>query len=101
MQDWKTGADWTFVPAHLRHPMIDYIDSGINPGDFLQAFFSNDLFGALEHADFASRRRLNDIASFINSFVPGICHGSAETFKEWSEAGGMQGVAQLLKDQAA
>lgn len=101
MQDWKAGVDWTFVPAHLRDPMTRYIDEGVNPGDFLQAFFSNDLSGALEHADFASRRRLFDISNFINSFVPGICHGSQNSFKEWIEAGGMQGVTALLKERAA
>jgi hypothetical protein len=101
MDDWKSRAVWDFVPAHLRHPLTRYVDEGVNPGCFLEAFFSNNLLGALEHADFASRRRLYDIAEFINNFVPAVCCGDRKSFENWIEIGGMAGFQAARNSEAA
>lgn len=101
MDDWKTAAVWGLVPDHLRQPLEKFIDEGVRPGEFLEAFLTNDLFGTLANADFASRRRLADIANFIDSFVPGVCYGSKKTFDDWIEIGGMAGFAAARQQEAA
>jgi hypothetical protein len=101
MPNWKEVAIWNFVPAHLHEPLTRFVDEGVHPGEFLESFFSNDLFGVLESADFASRRRLADIANFIESFVPGVCYGDKSRFNEWIKIGGMAGFDAARNQEAA
>jgi hypothetical protein len=55
----------------------------IDPGDFLRAVLSNDLFGAYGRADDFSKADMDLIVKFIYNKLPGDCWGSTERVSTW------------------
>lgn len=71
------------VPRHTIEPLLKYIFDRIEPGSFLRAFLENDLMEALGRADDINVRHFREIATFLYSYVPGICKGSRERVDRW------------------
>ena len=71
------------LPEHLQGGMRRYIENGIGAGHFLTAVLSNDLFGAVSHADPKSLEALSDIVKWLYNEAPSTCWGSKERVQEW------------------
>lgn len=100
-------AKWCFstyqIPAHMREPMTDYIENGLEPGGFLTAVLENNLSAAVSHADEFNMAQLPAYANFLYNHAPSDCWGSRKKVTDWIKAKekereeGMT-YADLLKD---
>jgi hypothetical protein len=86
------SAEWTPIPFHLREGLHEYIRVGRPTGDFLKAFLSNDLFGALIRADHQSAQGLKETAMFLTWHCPALSYGSEAKYNAWIKRGGIIGV---------
>lgn len=80
--------DYSGLPEDLQGGMRRYIEQGIEPGSFLEAVLTNDLFGAFGRADLINRHRLYDICRWVYKEAPYSCWGSKERFEAWITKGG-------------
>jgi hypothetical protein len=71
------------IPEHTLQALDDYIISGLEPGGFLTAVLSNDLKGAVTHADRWNQNNLADTVKFIANCAPASCWGSREQMTKW------------------
>jgi len=71
------------VPGHLQGSLQRYVEYGIHPGDFLLAVLCNDLFGALNRADYKSIAGLQGLCTWIYNHVPSQCYGSRDKVVDW------------------
>lgn len=62
-----------------------YVKHGIQPGDFLYAVLTNDLFGAFGHADWENLRAMYEIVSYLYNDTPANCWGSPAIVRAWME----------------
>lgn len=85
------------LPHHMQDAMARYVQSGIPPGSFLTAVLSNDLMGAMGHADDINRTFIFDYAVFLKSQAPIGCWGSPQHVEDWIADGGLNG---LLSNEA-
>lgn len=83
--------DYSRLPEGLREGMRRYIERGVPTGRFLRLFLSNDLMGAMGHADDLNRYAFWPIAVFLFNEAPAACYGSPEKVKAWIEQGGLSG----------
>jgi hypothetical protein len=81
------------IADHTKISIDRYYNNGEQPGGFLEAVLSNDLFDAVARADCDSRRDLPDIVCYIYNKIPSSCHGSRQAVKDWILARGMLGGA--------
>lgn len=86
--------DYSRLPHHMQDGMRRYIESGIQPGQFLTAVLSNDLFGALKRADDTNINALPDYGRFLYNNAPCGCYGSAQHVRDWISHGGMNGLSE-------
>ncbi len=75
--------DYSTCPPHIRDSMERYVEHGIPPGDFLMAFLSNDLMGALGRADYININQFRQIGEWLYNYAPCGCHGSQEIVERW------------------
>ena len=61
-----------------KQSLNDYITNGWQPGSFLVAVLSNDLFDAISRADDDSRRNLSKIVDWIYNNMPSSLYGTRE-----------------------
>jgi hypothetical protein len=61
-----------------------YWKYGINPGHFLIAVLSNDLFGAWSRADEFCKADMDLIVKFVYNKLPGDCWGDKERVLTWT-----------------
>lgn len=71
------------INDHMNKSLELYINHGCDPGHFLKAVLSNDLFDAVGRADIHSTIFLPLIVSYIYNELPSGCHGSREIVKDW------------------
>ena len=71
------------IPEHTKESLDRYVKDRIPTGDFLYAFLTNDLFGAIGSADDINIRHLLEIAEYIYNHIPSICWGSPEDVSNW------------------
>lgn len=83
--------NYSRLPKHVQFGMEGYIEHGIKPGDFLCAFLSNDLMGAMGRADTTNRHYFFEICLFLHNEAPAASYGSPEKFNAWLKKGGMEG----------
>jgi hypothetical protein len=94
--NFKVGSDATTQGAE------NYLIYGYQPGSFLEAAITNNLFGASRCADNFNRSELANIAdSIYHNFPAGSC-GTRENFKNWmDDVGGRRTeYAEYMKEQA-
>jgi len=73
------------INSQMMEGIRRYIEKGLPPGGFLTAIITNDLRGAVEHADYFN---INHIPAFVAYFVneaPGPCYGSKAIMKTWTD----------------
>lgn len=89
MADYKEALH--LIPSHMHEGMLNWIEHGIPPGDFLSAVLRNDLMGAVGRADSINQRCLINYAQYLYSDAPHGCYGSPERCAQWSKQGGLRG----------
>ena len=73
------------IPAHTKASLDRYVNDRIMPGGFLTAVLSNDLFGAVAHADRANLEALTEIVKYVYNELPSGCWGSKDIMWRWVE----------------
>ena len=73
------------VPDHIMPSLINFVEKGWEPGGFLQAVLTNDLFGAVGLADDINRSRLHNITVFIHNVFPGVIVRTKKGYNDWLE----------------
>jgi hypothetical protein len=73
------------IPAITKDTMDRYANNGYPMGHFLTAVFSNDLVGAVNHADEQNLGNLKLIVQYMYNQLPSGCWGSKEAVKAWIE----------------
>ncbi|MEI7463699.1 MAG: hypothetical protein WCK03_04880 [Candidatus Taylorbacteria bacterium] len=66
-----------------KESMYNYFVHGLEPGGFMTAVLSNDLFGAASRADFENRKQLYGYAAWLAAYAPYQSYGSPEIVKGW------------------
>lgn len=74
--------DYQNVPEHIRDGLENYLVHGIEPGGFLMAVLTNNLYGSVFSADSININRIPHIVSFLHT-VPSICIGNIENVRMW------------------
>ena len=75
-----------YIPEHTHGAIDRYILEGIPTGDFMYNVLTNDLSGAVAHADEQNSIYLANIVKFLYNYVPQCCHGSKQTVSKWLKA---------------
>lgn len=65
--------------------IMDYVNHGVPPGDFITAVLSNDLKEAFGRADSFNSANMKLIVEFCYNYIPAGCWGSPERVKAWLE----------------
>lgn len=71
------------IPPHTREALTNYIVNGWEPGSFLTAVLTNDLFGAVGRADYENRLALMEICRWIYCEAPSNCWGDREVMQNY------------------
>ena len=74
---------WGNIHEDCRHALFNYLVKGWEPGGFLTAVLTNNLYRAAQVADFENRQRLAWVARWVTHALPQICYGSAEAMDQW------------------
>jgi len=82
------------LPEHMRDGVADYIFFGIEPGGFLYAILSNDLYGACRRADDINAVCIFAYMFFLHNYAPSECFGSEERVQAWTKKRGLVGAEQ-------
>lgn len=82
---------YELLPQHMQDAFRLYIEKGIPPGSFTQAFLANDLMGAMRRADHINQNNFYKTCCFLET-TPIGCHGSPEHVQEWIKVGGLEGM---------
>jgi hypothetical protein len=69
--------------SYLDEALENYLMYGFEPGGFLTAVLSNNLYLAAGRADSHNRERLTEIALSVYHNMPGISFGSPEAVRNW------------------
>lgn len=76
---------WSNVHQDCRHAIFNYLVHGYNPGGFLTAVMTNDLYRAAATADIENSKRLTRVANFVTQALPSCCYGSHAAMEAWRE----------------
>jgi len=82
------------LPSHMREGMTSYIQSGLEPGGFLTAVLSNDLYLACSQADHINKYVIPDYIEYLVNYAPLDCWGSEKQVRAWIEHRGLKGLRQ-------
>ena len=75
--------NWTKCPEHLRGSIENYFKHRVPFGNFLTAFFSNDLGMAISRADSDNSNLFNELYVFMYNELPSGCYGNKEKVRDW------------------
>jgi hypothetical protein len=79
--------DGYHVPEHTQGALERYLTHGLEPGSFLTAVLTNDLFGAVNRADTWNSQSLADIVKWLYNEAPRGSFGDEELVKAWLNRG--------------
>ena len=71
------------VPDHTQEAIVNYLIHGLQPGGFLTAILTGDVYRATQTADTANRRMLWAICKWVMDNAPCGSWGSPEAFTAW------------------
>lgn len=71
------------VPARTLDALYYYTTERRPVGDFLKAVLSNNLFGAIAHADEENAQALGDIVRVIFNHLPTVATGCEQAVEDW------------------
>ena len=77
-----THREWTISDRMMRG-IHRYVHEGQPVGDFLRAVISNDLRGAVGHADDENVAALPAFCAYFHNHTPAECWGSKERYQAW------------------
>jgi hypothetical protein len=72
------------VPEHTQEALENYLIRGYQPGGFLTACLTGDLFRAVQSADTANRGMIYAIVLWIMHNAPEGSWGSAQAMRDWT-----------------
>lgn len=75
--------EYNKIPPHIKDALLRYLQFGCPPGSFLTAVLTNDLRGALGHADKESLEALKPIWMFTVNVLPGLAVGNSDDVSRW------------------
>jgi hypothetical protein len=97
----KGFGELSLIPSYMRDGIKLYVLQGIPMGGFGGKLLSNDLMGALGHADDNNQRAIMDWARLLYNYVPRSCWGSPENYKNWISSGGIAGQMKARESEGA
>ena len=71
------------VPEHTQEALENYLIRGYQPGGFLTACLSGDLFRAMQSADHTNRNAIYAIVRWIMTSAPEGSWGSYPAVEDW------------------
>ena len=71
------------IPERTKETIDLYVSHGCEPGGFMYAVLTNDLFGAIARADVENRANLQAICQYIYNDICSDCWGSKEKVQAW------------------
>ena len=77
------NAMWSKIPEGSRGGLRRYMEHRIEPGHFLMAVLSNDLYGAVARADDTNQAALVDYVKWLCNYADSRSWGSRERVKDW------------------
>ncbi len=80
------------VPLENREPLVMWVLSGVEPGEFLQAVLVNDLRMAVVRASRTSMHGIVETVRWLISDAPSKCWGSEVNYHDWMSTGGWNGL---------
>ena len=75
--------NYSELPEGLQGGMQRYLEHGIEGGHFLTNVLSNDLAGAVTHADSINIKLLPDIVKWLYNEAPNGAWGSIDRVRAW------------------
>lgn len=79
------------IPHHMHRGIIDYVDNGLKPGDFLLAVFENKFYEVCKRADSMNKQLIIHYMTLLE-YIPSDSWGSPEIVKAWIENGEQLGI---------
>lgn len=86
-----SAESWKLIPNYMWEGIQNWIEYGIEPGDFLRAVFKNDLMEASRQADATNQLILFNYAKFLYTHAPTESYGSVANYVEWHKRKGLHG----------
>jgi len=80
------------LPEHMQEGAKAYVEHGRMPGGFMHAVLTNDLVGAVGHADATNAEALQEWVRWMYNDIPAPAWGSEEAVLEWIEQDGLEGL---------
>ena len=71
------------IPERMHEGILNYVNHGILPGDFLKAIITNDLKEAVNRADDENLDLLVAYVSLFYNHTPFPCYGSKHKMDAW------------------
>ena len=85
-----------YIPERMMPGILAYVENGQLPGSFLQAVISNNLKESFAQADDENKKNIQAFVAYFYNEVPAPAWGSPEAMMNWSEQGGMKGIAEAV-----
>lgn len=82
VDEWFTG-EYENIPVHEQDTIKRYVIEKLRPGDFLSAIITNDLRGAVNHADAVNLPLIKLYVQWFFNRAPSACYGSSRQMEEW------------------
>jgi hypothetical protein len=73
------------IPEAVKEGIDIYVETGQCFSNFLSALLENNLKESFALADENSEMAMKEIVSYLYWEIPGVCWGSKEKMKAWSE----------------
>jgi len=83
VETWFVGDSYDQIPPHMREAIERYVIEHKATGDFLRAVITNDLRGAVGHADDTNLQLLPVYVRWFYNRAPSKCHGSPALLEAW------------------
>ena len=71
------------IPDRTAQSLKEYIERGVPVGNFLHCVLSNDLLGAVRHADKFNKPAIQEIVRWIDAHAPDGCFGNEAKVIRW------------------
>jgi len=72
-----------YIRPHMLTDLKKYCEEGREVGDFLRNVISNNLSGAVGHADSGNMRNIPAYSAYLYNEAPAACHGSPTKYNYW------------------
>lgn len=70
------------IPGNLHAGIANYIDRGVEPGDFLRAVIQNNLKDSIQYCS-SDFEVIKDLVCFLYNEFPSLAWGSKERYDSW------------------